>query len=123
MTTESATFQRAAKTLLRKITAYATSGDGDRKTELGLFKARDRLEDSMRRLGLTEDVPALALMLLVKQAASNAPDLARAARAEGARQRDQSARPGRGRSASLAHRKRTRRSTETLLRESHAERR
>lgn len=78
---ESVSFQRSAKALLRKITNYATTGEGDRKTELTLFKARDRLEDSMRRLGLTEDVAALAVMLLVKQAASNAPDLAREARA------------------------------------------
>lgn len=79
---ELAGYERSAKALLRKITAYAVSGDGDRKTELGFFRARDKLEDSMRRLGLTEDVAALAVLLLVKQTASNAPDLAREARAQ-----------------------------------------
>lgn len=82
-TPEFVTFERSAKALLRKVTKYATEG-GDHlgtgadntKIEKGLYAARDKLIDSMRRLGLTEDVKALELALEVKIAVSTCRDLA-----------------------------------------------
>lgn len=79
--TEFQTFERAAKALMRKIAKYVEDG-GDvltaSATERGFYKSRDRLVyDQLRKLGLTEDVKALELALLVKQAVSAAPELAR----------------------------------------------
>jgi hypothetical protein len=88
MSAELAKFEATGKALLRKIGKYAASGGdalestANRKTELSLFKARDKLEDSMRPLGLTDNPRALALLGLVKEAASLAPGLAAAKRAE-----------------------------------------
>lgn len=84
---ELVTFERSVKALLRKVQKYATEG-GDHlgagsentKLEHSFYKSRDKLEQSMRRAGLTEDVEALALMLKLKIAVSSARDMATAAR-------------------------------------------
>lgn len=78
-----ATFARAAKALLRKISKYATDGgtfETYSKTELSLAASRDRLEDKIRPLGLTEDVSSLALMDQVKQAYRDCGEAARTVR-------------------------------------------
>lgn len=80
MSTELATFQRGARALMRKIALYVQGG-GDvltsSKTEVAIYKSRDKLLDSMRRLGLSDDATALALAELLSEAAKAAPGLAR----------------------------------------------
>lgn len=86
--TELTTFERGAKELIRKVGKYALEGgdelegNANRKLELSFYKSRDRLEDSMRRLGLTDDLAARYLMQRVKEVVAAAPELARAARQE-----------------------------------------
>jgi hypothetical protein len=85
--TEREAFRRSVTALLRKVQKYATEG-GDHlgagsentKLEHSFYKSRDKLEQSMRRLGLTDDVDSLALMLRLKVAVSAARDLATEAR-------------------------------------------
>jgi hypothetical protein len=81
--TEAAKFIRSAKRVMRQIETYATTG-GDcleaTRTEVKLAAARDRLEDTLRPLGLESDAACLALMGQVKQACRDCGDRAAAAR-------------------------------------------
>jgi hypothetical protein len=72
-------FLAASKSALKKITTYATTG-GDvvnwSKEEIALAGVRDRLEDKMRPLGVTDDAACIAAMDGVKQALRNAREAA-----------------------------------------------
>lgn len=79
---ELAAFERQAKALLKKAGAYALSGgdtrdsDANRKTELALYRGRDKLDDAMHALGLSDEPAARELVERVKRAISEAPAVA-----------------------------------------------
>jgi hypothetical protein len=77
---------RNARALEKKIAAYAADGgtiETANKTEMQLFRARDKLEDSLRPLGLGDNVECLAAIERVRAAVRAAPEAARAVRLAG----------------------------------------
>lgn len=76
-------FQRGAKALLKRIAAYVEDGGGiydfkaSEKTEMAVYRARDKLETQHWRLGESPPAEASALLAEVKGAVKAMPDAAR----------------------------------------------
>lgn len=81
-----AKFLRAVKALEKKVAAYVADG-GEvltaSKTEIGFFRARDRIEDMLRPLGLTENAECRAALERLKAAVKAAPEAASETRRAG----------------------------------------
>jgi hypothetical protein len=77
---------RAARALERRIETYVADGsniDSAQKTEIAIFKSRDKLEDMLRPLGLTDNAQCLEAIERVKVAARAMTEAARATRIAG----------------------------------------
>lgn len=86
MSEEFKKYEKAAKALIKKAQNYAVTGgdetesEANRKLEESLHKARWRLDDQLRRLGLSDDAKAEALQRQVVETVRAAPKLAAEAR-------------------------------------------
>lgn len=88
MSAEFKKFETAVKAVIRRANKYASTGGDEtessmnRKEEMALFKAGDRLYDSMRKLGLSDDPKAEALLADARKAVRAAPEQASQRRQE-----------------------------------------